>query len=220
MKESAVMRSYRKRWLVLTPERLYSFKSERRYENPTEDVDLKLCGTVKSADDITNKSFSFTVQVRRTPAPPAAATRGEQVPLSRRRRCRTATFSSWHRATPSATSGWRPSAAPPPSRAASAPTQRRLSIRSNRRDSAAGRERRRRPTRTRRPCRRRAARASSEERAAGERPRRTSACERGRTPWFLCACVWEHVQLYAATRGARELLGTLFVCSREYVRRR
>ena len=54
MKESAMIRSYRRRWLVLTPERLYSFKAERRYENPTEDVDLKLCGTVKSAEPITS----------------------------------------------------------------------------------------------------------------------------------------------------------------------
>ena len=59
-----MIRSYRRRWLVLTPERLYSFKQERRYENPTEDIDLKLCGTVKSADDLTNRSFTFTVQVR------------------------------------------------------------------------------------------------------------------------------------------------------------
>ena len=35
-KESAVLRSYRKRWMVLTPERLYSFKRERVYADPTE----------------------------------------------------------------------------------------------------------------------------------------------------------------------------------------
>jgi len=63
MKESAMIRTYRRRWLVLTPDRLYSFKSERQYVNPTEDVDLKLCGTVKSADDLTNRQFTFTVQV-------------------------------------------------------------------------------------------------------------------------------------------------------------
>ena len=63
MKESAMIRTYRRRWMVLTPERLYSFKGERQYANPTEDVDLKLCGTVKSADDLTNRQFTFTVQV-------------------------------------------------------------------------------------------------------------------------------------------------------------
>ena len=63
-KESAVVRQYRKRWMVLTPEKLYSFKTERAYHQaPTEAIDLKLCGTVKSADDLTNRQFTFTVQV-------------------------------------------------------------------------------------------------------------------------------------------------------------
>jgi len=62
-KESAMLRQYRKRWLVLTPERLYTFKKERDYSSPTEEVDLRQCGTVKSADDMTNRPFSFTVQV-------------------------------------------------------------------------------------------------------------------------------------------------------------
>eukprot|EP00316_Scyphosphaera_apsteinii_P022467 CAMPEP_0119307718 /NCGR_PEP_ID=MMETSP1333-20130426/8129_1 /TAXON_ID=418940 /ORGANISM="Scyphosphaera apsteinii, Strain RCC1455" /LENGTH=153 /DNA_ID=CAMNT_0007311315 /DNA_START=81 /DNA_END=542 /DNA_ORIENTATION=- len=62
-KESAMLRQYRKRWMVLTPERLYSFKRERVYTDPTEEIDLRQCGTVKSADDITNRAFSFTVQV-------------------------------------------------------------------------------------------------------------------------------------------------------------
>lgn len=58
-----MLRQYRKRWLVLTPERLYTFKKERSYSTPTEEVDLRQCGTVKSADDMTNRPFSFTVQV-------------------------------------------------------------------------------------------------------------------------------------------------------------
>lgn len=63
-KESAVLRQFRRRWLVLTPDKLYSFKKERGYDTPpTEDVDLKLCGTVKSADDLTNRQFTFTVQI-------------------------------------------------------------------------------------------------------------------------------------------------------------
>ena len=35
-KESAMLRQYRKRWLVLTPESLYTFKKERDYSTPTE----------------------------------------------------------------------------------------------------------------------------------------------------------------------------------------
>ena len=38
LKESAVMRTYRKRWVVLTRECLYSFKRERAYIDPTEVV--------------------------------------------------------------------------------------------------------------------------------------------------------------------------------------
>ena len=34
-----------------------------RGASPRAQVDLKLCGTVKSADDITNRQFTFTVQV-------------------------------------------------------------------------------------------------------------------------------------------------------------
>mmetsp|Transcript_5656 Transcript_5656/g.16837 ORF Transcript_5656/g.16837 Transcript_5656/m.16837 type:complete len:165 (-) Transcript_5656:534-1028(-) len=63
LKESAIIRQYRKRWLVLTRTHLYTFKKDRSYLEPTEVVDLKACGTVKSADDITNKPYSFTVQV-------------------------------------------------------------------------------------------------------------------------------------------------------------
>ena len=37
-KESALLRQYRKRWLVLTPGRLYTFKKERVYDTPTEEV--------------------------------------------------------------------------------------------------------------------------------------------------------------------------------------
>ena len=62
-KESAVIRAYRKRWMVLMPDRLYSFKGEMQYTDPTEEMDLRQCDTVKSADDLTNRPFSFTVQV-------------------------------------------------------------------------------------------------------------------------------------------------------------
>ena len=40
MKQSRTTRTYRRRWLVLMPERLCSFKAESQYECPTEDIDL------------------------------------------------------------------------------------------------------------------------------------------------------------------------------------
>mmetsp|Transcript_16948 Transcript_16948/g.47272 ORF Transcript_16948/g.47272 Transcript_16948/m.47272 type:complete len:141 (+) Transcript_16948:50-472(+) len=64
MKESNYLRQYRRRWLVLTPERLLTFAKKQAYSTtPTENIDLRQCGTVKSADDMTNRPFSFTVQV-------------------------------------------------------------------------------------------------------------------------------------------------------------
>jgi hypothetical protein len=63
LKESAILRQYRKRWLVLTRTHLYTFKKDSSYAEPTEVVELRACGTVKSADEITNKAYSFTVQV-------------------------------------------------------------------------------------------------------------------------------------------------------------
>lgn len=36
LKESAIIRQYRKRWLVLTRTHLYSFKKDRSYTDPTE----------------------------------------------------------------------------------------------------------------------------------------------------------------------------------------
>lgn len=36
LKESAIIRHYRKRWLVLTRTHLYTFKKDRSYAEPTE----------------------------------------------------------------------------------------------------------------------------------------------------------------------------------------
>ena len=62
MKQSRTIRTYRRRWLVLTPERLCSFKAERQYECPTEEIDLKLCSEVSMANDL----LTFTVRAGRT----------------------------------------------------------------------------------------------------------------------------------------------------------
>ena len=44
-KRSAILRQYRKRWLVLTPAgALYTFKTERVYNSPTEEVFTSVCG--------------------------------------------------------------------------------------------------------------------------------------------------------------------------------
>lgn len=44
-KESAVIRTFRKRWMVLTPDHLYSFKGEKKYADPTEVCETRAAPT-------------------------------------------------------------------------------------------------------------------------------------------------------------------------------
>eukprot|EP00418_Pyrodinium_bahamense_P013953 CAMPEP_0179125572 /NCGR_PEP_ID=MMETSP0796-20121207/59397_1 /TAXON_ID=73915 /ORGANISM="Pyrodinium bahamense, Strain pbaha01" /LENGTH=119 /DNA_ID=CAMNT_0020824283 /DNA_START=66 /DNA_END=425 /DNA_ORIENTATION=- len=64
-KQSKHLKEWRKRWFVLTPEYLCSFKGQGDYRNPTEFIRLRECSTVKSADEDTGKDNSFRVD---TPA--------------------------------------------------------------------------------------------------------------------------------------------------------
>lgn len=48
-----------RRWFVLTPHTLYSFKEFKVYKNPTEVISLKSINTIKSAEDETNKPHTF-----------------------------------------------------------------------------------------------------------------------------------------------------------------
>ncbi|CAE6917523.1 PH1 [Symbiodinium sp. CCMP2592] len=65
VKQSKHMKEWRRRWFVLTPQYLCSFKSQGEYRNPTEHIRLAECSTVKSADEDTGKENSFRVD---TPA--------------------------------------------------------------------------------------------------------------------------------------------------------
>lgn len=60
-KQSRHFRRWRRRWIVLEGSKLYSFKNERKYENPTEIIDLKIFSSVKSSEDQTHKQYSFDV---------------------------------------------------------------------------------------------------------------------------------------------------------------
>lgn len=62
LKESRVLRYWRKRWFVLTSEYLYSFKDEGIYRRPTETIRIEDCFSVKSRDRETGREHSFTVQ--------------------------------------------------------------------------------------------------------------------------------------------------------------
>ena len=50
-----------RRWFVLTPTHIFTFKEERKYKNPTETIVLKECTTVKSAEDEIHKENSFVI---------------------------------------------------------------------------------------------------------------------------------------------------------------
>ena len=60
-KQSRYFRVWRRRWIVLDGSKIYSFKNERKYENPTEIIDLKLFSSVKSSEDQTQKQYSFDI---------------------------------------------------------------------------------------------------------------------------------------------------------------
>jgi len=64
VKQSKHLKEWRKRWFVLTPQYLCSFKSQGEYRNPTEAIRLRECSTVKSADEDTGKENSFRVDTQ------------------------------------------------------------------------------------------------------------------------------------------------------------
>jgi hypothetical protein len=61
-KQSKYLKEWRKRWFVLTPNYLLTYKSQTMdYRNPTEVIKLRECSTVKSADDDTDRQNAFRV---------------------------------------------------------------------------------------------------------------------------------------------------------------
>mmetsp|Transcript_55536 Transcript_55536/g.88160 ORF Transcript_55536/g.88160 Transcript_55536/m.88160 type:complete len:120 (+) Transcript_55536:75-434(+) len=62
VKQSKHLKEWRQRWFVLTSQYLCSFKAEGDYTNPTENLRLAECSTVRSAEDSTGKENSFCVQ--------------------------------------------------------------------------------------------------------------------------------------------------------------
>merc|ERR1712217_189728 len=61
LKQSAHLKEWRRRWCVLTPKHLCSFKSEGEYKNQTEVINLRDCTFVRSADEDLGKENSFKV---------------------------------------------------------------------------------------------------------------------------------------------------------------
>mmetsp|Transcript_104929 Transcript_104929/g.197721 ORF Transcript_104929/g.197721 Transcript_104929/m.197721 type:complete len:223 (-) Transcript_104929:31-699(-) len=61
LKKSKVLKSWHKRWFVLTPQYLIAFKFENDRRQVTEYIRLTDCSTVKPSDDETGKENSFSV---------------------------------------------------------------------------------------------------------------------------------------------------------------
>eukprot|EP00928_Gymnodinium_smaydae_P002992 TRINITY_DN11087_c0_g2_i1.p2 TRINITY_DN11087_c0_g2~~TRINITY_DN11087_c0_g2_i1.p2 ORF type:complete len:144 (+),score=24.68 TRINITY_DN11087_c0_g2_i1:64-432(+) len=61
VKQSMHLKEWRRRWFVLTPQYLCSFKEQGQLHKPTEAIRLRECSTVKSADEDTGKDNSFRV---------------------------------------------------------------------------------------------------------------------------------------------------------------
>ena len=49
-KESRYMKKWRKRWVVLTSQNLYTFENEKLYSNPTEVIEISKIKTVITDD--------------------------------------------------------------------------------------------------------------------------------------------------------------------------
>eukprot|EP00929_Paragymnodinium_shiwhaense_P122435 TRINITY_DN95167_c0_g1_i1.p1 TRINITY_DN95167_c0_g1~~TRINITY_DN95167_c0_g1_i1.p1 ORF type:complete len:122 (+),score=26.71 TRINITY_DN95167_c0_g1_i1:90-455(+) len=65
VKQSRFLKDWRRRWVVLTPQYICSFKEQGDYRKPSEVLRLRDCSTVKSASEETGKDDSFRVD---TPA--------------------------------------------------------------------------------------------------------------------------------------------------------
>merc|ERR1712137_234503 len=61
VKQSKHMKEWRRRWCVLTPQYLCTFKQQGELRNPSEAIRLRECSTVKSAEEETGKENPFRV---------------------------------------------------------------------------------------------------------------------------------------------------------------
>lgn len=60
-KQSRFLKTWRRRYAVLTETHLITYKNENINESPTEIITIKNCNGVKSAEDDTKKNYSFRI---------------------------------------------------------------------------------------------------------------------------------------------------------------
>lgn len=64
-KRSRYFKSWRKRWAVLTPGSLFTFKAPNAYTTtPTENIAIRDCINIRSAEEDVNNENSFRVDTR------------------------------------------------------------------------------------------------------------------------------------------------------------
>jgi hypothetical protein len=64
-KRSRFFKSWRKRWTVLTPSNLFTFKLQNGYNtSPTENINIRDCVNIKSAEEELHVENSFRVDSR------------------------------------------------------------------------------------------------------------------------------------------------------------
>lgn len=64
-KRSRLLQQWRKRWAVLTPQYLYTFKERQAYSSsPTESIRLATCSSVKSAEDDLRIDNTFRIDAQ------------------------------------------------------------------------------------------------------------------------------------------------------------
>ena len=57
-KESLYLKTFRKRWIVLKKNKLYTYKTKQTNSDPTEIIDLSICQNIKI---INASTFTFTM---------------------------------------------------------------------------------------------------------------------------------------------------------------
>mmetsp|Transcript_27095 Transcript_27095/g.23979 ORF Transcript_27095/g.23979 Transcript_27095/m.23979 type:complete len:120 (-) Transcript_27095:214-573(-) len=63
-KESRIMKSWKKRWTVLTPRNIYTFKEKKKYVDPTEVISLHETLSVKAIEEGKKKNL-VKIQTKR-----------------------------------------------------------------------------------------------------------------------------------------------------------
>eukprot|EP01083_Nonionella_stella_P212886 768287_1 len=64
LKKSRVLKKWRRRWIVLSGNNLYSYKNEKGYSSdPTETININDIISIKASDNNKNSQYSFDIEL-------------------------------------------------------------------------------------------------------------------------------------------------------------